>query len=109
MRRANPEFHRPIDLSFPFLRGDRALSPSPASPNPRSLSLSRRSPIDRSIQNRNNLINAWAIARNDSLSLHSAPGAALQPPPPSPTRAPLPPAALFIFFRPKGNPIENDD
>lgn len=56
-------------------------------------------PIDRSIQNRNNLINAWAIARNDSLSLRFAPGVTLcrSPPPPLPPPVPLFLSLFFIF------------
>lgn len=58
-------------------------------------------PIDRSIQNRNNLINAWAIARNDSLSLRFAPGVTLCRLSPSPSlRSPLP-FSFFLFFPPK--------
>lgn len=48
-------------------------------------------PIDRSIQNQNNLINAWAIARNDSLSLRCAPGVIL-------CRVPFPFLSLSLFF-----------
>lgn len=57
-------------------------------------------PIDRSIQNRNNLINAWAIARNDSLSLRFAPGVTLcRSPPPSLFLPPSPlPFSFFFIF-----------
>lgn len=51
--------------------------------------------IDRSIQNWNNLINARAIARNDSLALRFAPGVTLcRPSPPFLSLS-------FLFFPPK--------